>query len=271
MTLEDNRLVRAFAELRAAGKQTLLPFLTAGYPDLAATGAMLAKLDALGVRVCELGFPFTDPVADGPVIQTSYTAALEAGITCEAIFEAVRKYRAAGGKLALLAMVTYSIVYRHGVEAFAATAAEVGFDGLIIPDLPVDESAETERIAAAAGLALVLLIAPTSPPDRQAEIARHSRGFIYYISVAGITGERAALPAETVEAVARLRQHTDTPVCVGFGISNPETVAEVCRTADGAIVGSAIIHRITDHKDQPPAELAETIGAFVAELLAPLK
>ncbi len=271
MTLQENRVIRTFNELRAAGKKTVMPFITAGFPDMATTGAILRQFDTIGVRVCELGFPFTDPVADGPVIQASYTAALESGVTCEGVFDAVRQFRADGGKLALMGMLTYSIVYRHGPKAFAALAAEAGFDGLIIPDLPIDESAEMEQIAADAGLALVLLIAPTTPPARQEQIARRSRGFIYYISVAGITGERTALPAATIDAVARLREHTDTPVCVGFGVSSAKIVSEVCQTADGAIVGSAIVHRMTDSRDRGADEIAATVGQFVSELLEPVQ
>jgi len=271
MSLDDNRIVRLFAELRAKKRKTLLPFVTAGYPSLAATAAILKRFEAIGVRVCELGVPFTDPIADGPVIQNSYTEALAAGTTTDQIFDVIGDYRAAGGDLALLAMVSYSIIYRHGPRGFIARAAAAGIDGLIVPDLPVDESASTEALASEAGLALVLLIAPTTPPERQARIARHSRGFIYYISVAGITGERDSLPDETIAAVTELRTHTDTPVCVGFGISNPRTVEQVCRVADGAIVGSAIVRRMTDLKDAPPAELAEKVGGFVAELFGPVK
>ena len=271
MTLDDNRLVRTFAELRAADRRMLLPFITAGYPSIEATGALLRKFDAIGLRACELGIPFTDPIADGPTIQASYSDALAAGVTLEKILNMVRDYRSVGGKMALLAMVSYSIVFRRGPEAFAADVSAAGLDGLIVPDLPLDESAPMEEIADAAGLALVLLLAPTTPTPRRQEIARHSRGFIYFISVAGITGERTELPAETIQAVAELRRHTDTPVCVGFGISNPQTVAEVCRVADGAIVGSAIVHRVTDHKNDTPQALADAVGDFVAELDHPLK
>jgi tryptophan synthase alpha chain len=270
MNRENNRLVQAFDDLRAADRKTLMPFITGGFPDLDTTEALLRKFDELGLRVCELGIPFTESIADGPVIQASYTEALAAGVTSTKIFEMVRRFRDGGGKLALAAMVSYSIVYRHGPASFAAAAAEAGFDGLIIPDLPLDESADMERIAAADGLSLVQLIAPTSPGPRRIEIATASRGFIYFISVAGITGERAELPAETIDAVAELRTHTDTPVCVGFGISNPETVATVCNVADGAIVGSAIVHRIADCKADGPEAIAAKVGQFVAELAAPL-
>ena len=271
MALAENRLVRQLAGLRAAGRRTLLPFVTAGYPSLAATAAILRELEAAGVGACELGIPFTDPVADGPVIQASYTAALESGVTTAGIFEMVRGFRGQGGTLPLAAMVSYSIVFRHGTEAFARQAAAAGFDGLVIPDLPLDESGPMERIAADAGLALVLLIAPTTPPQRRLEIARHSRGFIYYISVAGITGPRDRLPEQTIEAVRELRGQTDTPVCVGFGISSAAAVAQVCRAADGAIVGSAIVQRIAEHRDQPPEQLARLVGRFVAELMEPVR
>ena len=244
--LKDNRIVRTFAELRQAGRKALLPFLTAGHPDLATTEALLADFQRRGVRICELGLAFSDPIADGPVIQSSYSQVLAAGVTVEGTLEAVRRYRASGGGMALLAMVSYSIVFRRGPAAFCAEAAAAGFDGLIIPDLPLEEAGGIEPHADAAGLANVLLVAPTTPPDRRLEIARRSRGFIYFVSVAGITGERDRLPQTTLAAVAELRRHAETPVCVGFGISRPETVAEVCRAADGAIVGSAIVHRIAD-------------------------
>ena len=285
--LTNNRIIRAFAELRNSGKKTVLPFITAGYPDLETTAALLGEFQARGVRICELGIPFSDPVADGPIIQASYTEALARGVHSDGIFEMVRRFRAAALKseipdlqseisnlkspLAIIAMVSYSIVYRHDPKVYLADAAAAGFDGLIIPDLPLEEAGELEPIAAANGLCNIMLIAPTTAPDRRAEIARHSRGFIYYVSVAGITGERTRLPEATIAAVAELRRHTDTPVCVGFGVSSPETVARVCAVADGAIVGSAIVHRITDAKDAPRAKLVAAVGEFVGQLLAPVK
>jgi len=167
-------------------------------------------------------------------------------------------------------MGSYSIIYRHGPAEYVAEAATAGFDGLIIPDLPVEEAGAVEPLAAAHGLANVLLIAPNTPPQRRLEIAARSQAFIYYISVAGITGQRDSLPPETIDGVAELRTHTDTPICVGFGISKPETVANICQVADGAIVGSAIIRRITDHKDQPREALVTKVGEFVSELIKPL-
>jgi tryptophan synthase alpha chain len=277
--LQNNRLVETFADLRAAGRKALMPFLTAGYPDIETTAALLKDFEARGVRIVELGIPFSDPIADGPTIQASYTDALAGGVTSAKIFDMVSRYRKSSNpqsairnpQLALVAMVSYSIVFKHGVESYLAAAADAGFDGMIIPDLPLEEAAELEPLASSVGLANVMLIAPTTPPERRLEIARHSRGFIYYISIAGITGERAHLPEQSIRAVAELRTHTDTPVCIGFGVSNAETVAHVCEVADGAIVGSAIIHRITDAKDAPRNELVEKVGEFVGELLSPLK
>jgi len=290
--LEDNHLVRTFAELRAAGKKTLLPFITAGYPDLQTTEALLHEFRRIGVRICELGIPYSDPIADGAVIQSSYTDALAAGVTSEQIFDMVRRYRnvstsrdgstelaevrkgaeATREAMALLAMVSYSIVFRHGVERYTRDARDAGFDGMIIPDLPLEEDSAVESLAAASGLANVLLVAPTTPARRRVLIARRSRGFIYFISVAGVTGERTELPAETIAAVAELRRHTDTPICVGFGVSSPETVKAVCRVADGAIVGSAIVRRIAQAqaKGLPRERIVKEAGRFIGELLAPL-
>ena len=269
--LNDNRVVKAFAELRSDGRKTVVPFITAGHPDLETTRALLDDFEARRLKVCELGIPFSDPIADGPTIQASYTEALEDGVTSSKILAVVEAYRADGGQLALVAMVSYSIVYRHDVEQYLTELAEAGFDGLIVPDLPLEEAPALEKAAADRGLANVMLIAPTTPSKRRLEIAKHSRGFIYFISVAGITGERDKLPPETTQAVAELRRHTDTPVCVGFGIAKPQQVAEVCKAADGAIVGSAIVHRLSDAKTDPVDKRVARIGTFVGELLEPLR
>ena len=270
--LDANRLIKTFAELQSANSKTLVPFITAGHPDMETTGALLGDFEARGVRICELGIPYSDPVADGPVIQTSYTKALEAGTTSKSIFAAVSKYRSGGGQLALVAMVSYAIVYRHGVEEYLASARQAGFDGVIIPDLSLEEAGNTERLAAAQALCNVMLVAPTTPPDRRLRIASHCRGFIYYVSVTGITGEREKLPDETIQAVSELRTHTDTPICVGFGISNAATVEHVCQVADGAIVGSAIVRRIQDAAavGTDRSRLVKQIGEFISELLAPI-
>jgi len=266
----NNRLTMVFDDIRSRDGGVLLPFITAGYPDLETTVELLKDFERRGVRVCELGVPFSDPVADGPTIQASYTDALNAGIDSDAIFQAVRRWRDDGGAMALLAMVSYSIVYRHGLEEYLHAAKNAGFDGFIIPDLSLEEAGKVESACRELDLANVMLVAPTTPPDRRLEIANHCSGFIYFISVAGITGERSRLPDATIAAVAELRKHTKTPVCVGFGISSPEMVRTVCKVADGAIVGSAIVHRITDNRRLPREELVKLVGEFVGELMTPL-
>lgn len=264
-----NRLTDVFERAAAKGRKTLVPFITAGYPDASTTGALLAEFDRLGVQVCELGVPFSDPIADGPVIQASYTEALEAGFRTGEIFNIVRRYRAAGGRMALVAMVSYSLVFRQAPEKFLTRASAAGFDGLIVPDLPLEEAGRFESLAARDGLANIMLIAPTSPPARRIRIAGHSRGFIYFMSIAGITGERVSLPKTTIQAVAELRRKTLLPVCLGFGISSPQTVRAACTAADGAIVGSAIVRRITDciREGKRGKKLVARVGRFVGELL----
>jgi len=269
--VDNNRLITILSEQRSADGGALLPFLTAGYPDVESTGALLEGLEARGVQICELGFPFSDPIADGPTIQASYTRVLDKGITVDNIFDIVRSYRIGGGNMALLAMVSYSIVFRRDPEKFCTDARDAGFDGLIIPDLPLEESDLAAQLAASAGLCNVMLISPTTPPDRRIQLAQASRGFVYFMSIAGITGERKQLPASTLDAVAELKNHTDIPVCIGFGISDARMVKEACTAGDGAIVGSAIIHRINDGVESGASrdEIVESVCDFVSELLAP--
>jgi len=269
--LDDNRLIKVFDRLKKEEKKTLIPFLTAGFPDLQTTQSMLGEMEKLGILIAELGIPFSDPIADGPVIQASYNHALDSGITSGLIFDMVRRYRTGGGKLALVAMVSYSIVFRHGLENYLDTAAAAGIDGLIIPDLPLEEAKPVESAATKRGLANIMLVAPTTHPDRQERIAAHSHGFLYYVSVAGITGQRESLPPKTTQAVANLRRHTDVPICVGFGISNARMVREVCRAADGAIVGSAIVKQMDQCRDLPRQQLIQRTGDFIAELIKGLE
>jgi tryptophan synthase alpha chain len=269
--LANNRVVRAFEAAGEAGTKQLLPFLTAGYPDTETTGRLLGEIEARGARICELGIPFSDPVADGPTIQASYVDALAGGASVDGIFEMVRAYRDGGGEMGLISMVSYSIVFRRGVEAYVRAARDAGLDGLIIPDLSLEEARRVEQIAREAGLCNIMLISPNTPEDRRERIASHCTGFVYFMSVVGITGQRDQLPPETIQAVAELREHTDTPICVGFGISTGEMVRTVCEVADGAIVGSAIVKRITAAKGKPTETLVSEVGEFVGELLEPLQ
>lgn len=199
----------------------------------------------LPVRGVELGFPFSDPIADGPVIQAAFTAALESGLRADQVFDMVRAARADGVAYPIVAMVSASIVYRLGAETFVARAADAGFDGLIVPDLSLEEAPKLASACSNAGLRLCMLAAPTTPADRLRRIAETSSGFLYYVSVQGVTGQRDALPPDLEHHVQQIKATSGLPTLVGFGISNPAHVKTVCRFADGAIVGSAIVRRMT--------------------------
>lgn len=260
-----NRIEQIFSGLRADGRKAIMPFVTAGYPSLEATAAILPAIEKAGASVCEIGFPFSDPVADGPVIQASMTEALGAGCTPGKVFDVVRQVRG-DVSMGLVAMVSYSIVYRTGVEQFIAEAKDAGIDGFIFPDLPLEEAAGVSERVTAAGLTSSLLVAPTSPSGRAAQIAQACTGFVYAVARTGITGASETAPEGLAERVADLRKATDLPIAVGFGISKASHVAAVVEHAEAAIVGSALVKRIAEVKDQPPAQVAQHVGAFVAEL-----
>jgi len=223
----------------------LWPFIPAGFPDLSVTADLLARLGELPIRGVEVGIPFSDPIADGPVIQHAFSRALEAGVRVAGVLAMVSRVRPRV-PCPILAMISASIVYRLGVERFAREAASAGFDGLIIPDLSLEEAPGVSAAARGAGLAMPMLVAPTTPPQRQRRIAAAASGFLYYVSIQGVTGERDALPADLAANVASLRSAAGLPVLIGFGLSRPAHVAEACRIADGAIVGSAIVRRMIE-------------------------
>jgi tryptophan synthase alpha chain len=256
-----------FAANRAAGRKAVAPFVTAGDPDPATSVAVLEALDRAGASLCELGVPYSDPIADGPVIQASYTRALGSGITLEKVFGVARE---ATGRVAMpiLAMASYSLVFRRGIDRFVADAAATGLAGFVVPDLPVEESDDLDGACRAAGLALVRLVTPTTPPARAAAIAAKSTGFLYCVSVAGVTGARTELPPGLIDRVKWLRGQTDVPILVGFGISGPDQVKAVCEVADGAIVGSALVRLVAEQAANGPAALAAAIEKFVGDLTA---
>lgn len=259
-----NRITRRFETLRADGRRGLMPYVTAGDPNLETTSQLIRAIDQAGATAIEVGFPFSDPIADGPTIQASMTYALDHGVTIAGIFEAVaavRKQVQAG----LVAMVSFSMVHRYGVDRFCQEAAAAGFDGLIIPDLALESVDVVAPSAKAAGLILSLLIAPTSHDERAKAIAAACSGFVYVVSRAGITGEQSKLPDSLPPRLEKLRTVTDLPLAVGFGISEAQQVRQVVAVADAAIVGSALVRRIADGRDQPES-LAATISAFVKEL-----
>src|SRR5262249_24094132 len=235
-----------FHSRRAAVRKAFIPFTTAGDPDLATTARVLPALAQAGAGLIEIGFPFSDPIADGPVIQASYTRALNRGVKLDAVFETVRRAAAdpALTKVPLVGMVSYSLIFRRGPERFIEQAQQAGFSGLIIPDLPPEEAESLARRAAERDFKLVLLVTPTTPRDRAARIARLSTGFLSVVSVTGITGERDRLPPELLDQLRWLRSQTTLPLCVGFGVSKPEHVAMLRDAVDGVIVGSALVRKL---------------------------
>lgn len=255
-----------------------MPFITAGDPDLDTTQKAVLALAAQGVDLIEIGFPYSDPIADGPVIQASYTRALQKKLHVSEIFAAVKQLTAGqevssgrtGALPPLVAMVAYSIIFRMGRERFAREARDAGFSGLIVPDLPADEAQETAAAAGAQGLDLIQLIAPTTTPERTRRILELARGFIYCISVAGTTGVRDELPAELKQQLAWLKTQTQLPLAVGFGISRPDQVDTLRGLADGVIVGSAIVrHFASIGEGQVTAPVAlQAIGKLAGDMVA---
>jgi tryptophan synthase alpha chain len=261
------RLEAVFAAHRAAGRKALAPFVTAGDPDPATSVAVLEAVDRAGASLCELGVPYSDPIADGPVIQASYTRALASGITLESVFSIARQ-AADRTTMPILAMASYSLIFRRGIDRFVADAVAAGLTGLVVPDLPLEESDDLDAACRAAGLALVRLVTPTTPPDRAEAIARKSTGFLYCVSVAGVTGTRTELPAGLIDRVKWLRTKTDVPILVGFGISGPAQARAVAEVADGVIVGSALVRHLAEAGQKPRDRLLADIGNAVADLAA---
>ena len=266
-----DRLSAAFAAPGRKHRAILCPFVTAGYPSIDLLGPMLDSLQGAGAGCIELGIPFSDPIADGPTIQESYRLALEKGATVERILQAVEKIRGRGFALPIMAMASFSIIFKHGADAFAAHFAQAGVDGLILPDVPLEEAPAVVEALNRYKLKSSLLIAPTTAPDRRAKIAALCNGFIYYLSVTGITGERQTLPADVPLNLKALRALTPHPICVGFGISRPDQVAELAPLADGVIVGSAIIKSITRELAAASPDVPAALGRFASQLAAGLK
>ena len=265
-----NRIEDTFARLRGGHRRGLMPFVCGGHPSPGQTARVLPELERAGADIVEVGFPFSDPIADGPVIAAAMHEALGAGATPESVFAEVASTRDQLS-IGLVAMVSVSIVERlGGASAFARRAAEAGFDGLIVPDVPLEESGPLADAAGEAGLTLSLLVSPTTPDERAASIARHCTGFVYLIARAGITGERDSAP-EIKGKVEVLRRSTDLPIACGFGISTPEHVRAVVEHADAAIVGSALVRRIGEAAAQgrdPAAEAGEFTRRLASGLAA---
>lgn len=261
------KLHAMFAAAKAAGHKVVAPFVTAGDPDPETSVAILEALDGAGAGLCELGVPYSDPIADGPVIQTSYTRALAHGISLEQVF-GIARVASSRISMPILAMASYSLVYRRGIDRFVSDAVAAGLAGFVVPDLPLEESEDLDTACREAGLALVRLVTPTTPPERAAAIAAKSTGFLYCVSVAGVTGTRTELPPGLVDRVQWLRTQTDVPILVGFGISSPEQVRAVCQVADGAIVGSALVRVVAEQSPRGREAIVDAVARFARELTA---
>lgn len=266
-----NRIDRIFAEARSGGRKALMPFICGGSPTLGVTTEALPALERAGASIVEIGIPFSDPIADGPVIAAAMHAALTKGVTPDGVFEAVAKARAGTG-LGLVAMVSVSIVHRMGAGAFAKKAASAGFDGVILPDVPLEEADRVLGPIRDLGLTCTLLVAPTTPPDRTERIARACSGFIYLLARLGITGGQASAGVDSsgiASRVSMLRGVSDLPIACGFGISTAEHVRAVTSAsggnADAAIVGSALVRAMGEAAD-PVDECERTVRALAAGL-----
>lgn len=259
------RIAATFEKLKSQDRMAFMPFVTAGDPDMPTTSAVIRELAGRGVDLIEVGFPYSDPIADGPVIQAAYTRALENGLHVADIFSEIESldHRTLPP---LVAMVSFAIVFRIGLEQFVDRTASAGFSGLIVPDLPGDEANEFANVVRSHKMDLIELVAPTTTPERAEQILKSASGFVYCISVAGTTGVRAELPPELSEQLAWLRNRTDLPLAVGFGINRPDQVDGLRGLADGVIVGSAIVRKM-EPLSAGTAETLNDIGQFAAEMV----
>lgn len=256
-TPAPNRVDTAFARLQQEDRGAFMPYLSAGDPSLAVTEGLLAGSAAAGADLVEIGFPFSDPIADGPVIQASFHRALTQGLRIDDIFAMIARVRKKGLDIPILAMASITLYNARGGAKFARDAKRAGLDGLILPDLPGDRAAAARAEINAEGLVLVNFIAPNTPPARREILYKTAQGFLYYMSITGLTGARTALPADLARQLQDVKRHTQVPVAVGFGISSPAQVKLVQSEADGAIVGSALVNEIHRLAQATPGRAGE--------------
>lgn len=258
-----SRLDETFARLRQANEKALIAYLMAGDPSLADTEQLVCELERAGADIIELGVPFSDPIADGPVIQRAAERALRSGTSLRKILTMVKRLRI-GSQIPLVLMAYYNSIQAFGPERFCREAVLAGVDGLIVPDMPPDEAEPLKVPAEAAGLQLIFLLAPTSTADRRKFVARQSQGFLYYVSLTGITGAKMHDVADVFHNVEKIRKISAVPVAVGFGVATPEDAAKVSKIADGVIVGSAIVKCIASHQQDPG--MVGRVAGFVRSL-----
>lgn len=253
-------------EMRARGEKALICFVTAGDPSADRTVESVVALADAGADAVEIGIPFSDPMADGPSLQASSQRALEGGMTLSGALEVVQRIRRMKPDLPLVVMTYFNPILHYGLERYAADAHAAGVDGHIVTDLTPEEAGDWKRLSAAHSLNTIFLLAPTSTPERIARVASMSDGFVYCVSRTGVTGARADVPAALQTLVTRIQACTSLPVCVGFGVSEPEHVRQICAFADGVVVGSALVDLLHRHRDDP--EMAARARAFAAGLKA---
>jgi len=264
----ETRIARKFTRLRQEGRAGLVTFLTAGDPDFATASDIMQRLPGAGADLIEIGMPFSDPMADGPAIQASSLRALTAGMTLARTLDMVRAFRKTDNHTPVILMGYYNPIYIYGVDRFLGDAAGL-VDGLIMVDLPPEEESELCLPALQAGINFIYLTAPTTDDARLPRVVEHASGFIYYVSIAGITGTAAAAIGDVDAQIQRIRRHTDLPVAVGFGIRTPEHAANIARIADAAVVGSALIDVLKENLDennQALPGLADNVLSLVTEL-----
>jgi len=263
------RIDARFAELKKQGRSAFITFLMAGDPDPATSLEIIKALPGAGADIIEMGMPFTDPMADGPAIQAAGLRALKAGMTLKRTLALVREFRKTEGATPLVLMGYYNPIYIYGVEAFLSDAKAAGVDGLIIVDLPPEEDAELCLPAMKAGLNFIRLATPTTDDKRLPAVLANTSGFVYYVSITGITGSGSADSSAVAEAVARIKRHTGLPVCVGFGIRTPAAARSIAQNADGAVVGTALVDALQASLDAKGQATPKTVDA-VADMVSSL-
>lgn len=254
-----SRIANKFAALKAAGRGALVTYLQAYDPDPATSLAIIRGLPGAGADLIEVGVPFTDPMADGPAIQRAAQRALKAGATLAGVLALVRDFRTGNDTTPIILMGYYNPILSYGIDSFCTEAADSGVDGLIVVDVPPEEADEIEPQAKAAGLDLIRLVAPTTDDARLPRVLAATSGFVYYVSITGITGTRSATAASMEEAIPRIRQHTGLPIAIGFGIRTPQQAAEAARLADGAVVGTALVDTLAASLDEQGRARPETV------------
>jgi tryptophan synthase alpha chain len=263
-----NRLVAKFAQLQAAGQKGLVVYIGAGDPNLKATHDLALAFDRAGVAVLELGVPFSDPLADGLVNQLAAQRGLESGTTPPKLLATIADIRQQS-QIPIVLYIYFNLIHKVGLEKFIAECAKAGVDGLLVLDLPPEESDNYEALMKKHGLCHIYLVAPTTPEDRMALIVKRGSGFIYYISREGVTGMQSSVATNLSTQIAKLRAHTDLPIAIGFGISNPDQARAVAKEGDACVVGSAIVNQIAENGKSP--ELVAKVGAFVKSLADAVK